>query len=216
MDPLRKFLAALPEDKRRELAALDTPAKIQDILDAIPYRTEEINCCPLSVLKEEKANCFDGALLAAACLYLIGYPPIVVEMIPWNDDDHILAIFKRNGCFGALAKSNFVGLRKREPVYRNLRELVMSYFDVFYNVDGDFTLRGYSAPFNLTSFDRHDWLCSDAGAEKVADHFSRLRHYPILTPTMVNELGKIDSLSYRTGLSVANPDGLYDPNKKKQ
>ncbi len=213
MKPLEKFLASLPEDGRREVTALDTPAKIQDMLDRIPYRTEDISCCPLSVFNDGKANCFDGALLAAACLGLLGYPPVIVEMIPWNDDDHILAIFKRNGRYGALAKSNFVGLRKREPVYKNLHELIMSYFDVFYNVDKEFTMRGYSMPLRLSAFDRYDWLCSDAGAEKVAEGLSKKRQYPILTPQMISELGKVDDLTYRTGLSVANPAGLFNPKK---
>ncbi len=213
MEALEKFLSSLPEGKRREIDALDTPSKIQAMLDAIPYRTEDINCCPLSVFTGGKANCFDGALVAAACLHLLGYPPVIVEMIPWNDDDHILAIYKRNGGFGALAKSNFVGLRSREPVYRSLRELIMSYFDAFYNVEGDFTLRGYSTPLNLTTLHRYDWLCSDAGAEKVAESLSKLRQNSILTPVMISELKKIDELTYRTGLSVANPEGLYDPNK---
>jgi hypothetical protein len=214
MSSMEKFLTALPEDTRQEIGGLDTPAKIQEMLDRIPYRTEDINCCPLSVFTSGKANCFDGALLAAACLNLLGYPPVIVEMVPWNDDDHILAIFKHNGRYGALAKSNFVGLRKREPVYKSLHELIMSYFDLFYNVDAEFTLRGYSAPLYLSAFDRFDWTCSDDGAEKIASHLSKIRRYSILTPDMIRELGKVDDLTYRTGLSIANPAGLFDPKKK--
>ncbi len=214
MDVFEKFLTALPEDRGNEVAALDTPAKIQDFLDGFPYRAEDDNCCPLSVFRDGKAHCFDGGLLAAVCLSRFGYDPAIVQMIPWNDDDHILAIYRSNGRYGALAKSNFVGLRKREPVYRSLHELIMSYFDQFYNVDGDFTLRGYSIPLRLSAFSNDDWLCSDDEAQKVAAHLSKIRQVSILTPKMVSELGKVDELTYRTGLSIANPEGLFDPKKK--
>lgn len=215
MDLFEKFLTALPDERRHEVAALDTPARIQDLLDSIPYRPEDDNCCPLTVFRDGKAHCFDGGLLGAACLSYLGYDPAIVQMVPWNDDDHILAIFKRNGRYGAVAKSNFVGLRKREPVYKSLHELVMSYFDQFYNLDGDFTLRGYSMPLRLKAFDRDDWLCSDVGAQKVAVHLAKLRQYSILGPKMISELGKVDAVTYRSGLSISNPEGLYNPNKKK-
>jgi hypothetical protein len=125
------------------LSGLTSPERIQALLDSIAYSAEDINRCPLRVLQDRTAHCYDGAFLAAAALRRIGYPPIVVDMMPEprRDDDHLLAIFRRNGLFGALAKSNFVGLRYREPIYRNLRELVLSYFEDYFNVDGEKTLR---------------------------------------------------------------------------
>jgi len=147
----------------------------------------------------------------AVCLQ----PPIIVQMIPWHDDDHILAIYKKSGRFGAVAKSNFVGLRIREPVYLSLRELILSYFDVFYSVEGEFTLRGYSRPLNLLPFDKYDWMCRDEGAQEVAARLSTQNHYSILTDKMVGDLRKVNPLTYRAGMLNTIPEGLYDPNKKK-
>ncbi len=113
-------------------AGLDSPAAIQAFLDGLPYSADPFYRCPASVLRDGKAHCFDGALFAAAALRRLGFPPAIVDMLPERDDDHILAIYKVDGHWGAIAKSNFVGLRFREAVYASLRELVMSYFEVFW------------------------------------------------------------------------------------
>ncbi|MCU0644839.1 MAG: hypothetical protein MUC94_11320, partial [bacterium] len=106
------------------LSELSTPNKIQLFLDELTYSADEFYRCPRRVLHDRKAHCFDGALFAAAALHFIGYPPLILDLVPNDrDDDHLLALFKMNGHWGALAKSNFVGLRFREPIYRNLREL---------------------------------------------------------------------------------------------
>ena len=145
---------------RRELeeqmaaAGLDSPVAIQAFLDAIPYSAEEVYRSPASVLRDRMGHCFDGALFAAAALRRLGHPPRIVDMIAVRDDDHILAVYKRFGCWGAVAKSNYVGLRFREPIYRSLRELVLSYFELFYNVAGEKTLRAYTVPLDLSGFDR--------------------------------------------------------------
>ena len=111
---------------------LKTPFKVQEFLDSIPYSDEERYRCPRSVLQDRKAHCYDGAVFAAAALRMIGYPPLLVDMLPNNrDDDHILAVFRRKKRWGAVAKSNFSGLRFREPVYRGLHELIMSYFESY-------------------------------------------------------------------------------------
>lgn len=215
MNQVDRFLNFLSAEKRALILNLDTPLKIQLFLDEIRYRPEDENYCPLSVFRDQKAHCFDGGLLAAVCLRRLGYPPAIVQMIPWNDDDHILAIYKRNGRFGAVAKSNFVGLRIREPVYTSLHELIMSYFDVFYSIEGEFTLRGYTTPLRLEQFDRFDWMCSDDGAQKVAARLPTLRRFPILTDQMIGDLDKINSLTYRAGMLNTIPEGLYNPNKKQ-
>jgi hypothetical protein len=211
MDPTAKFLSCLPEDARVRIQSLLTPLMVQEFLDEIPYRPEDDNYCPVSVFRDGRAHCFDGGLLAAAALRLQGYAPVIVQMIPENDDDHILAIFKKNGGVGAVGKSNFVGLRHREPVYNSIRELIMSYFDGFYNVNGERTLRGYSAPLSLAKFDSIDWMCSDQGAQSVAEKLHHLRHFPVLSAQMLADLTRVDSLTYRSGLLVVNPNGLYKP-----
>ena len=126
--PISKdFEHALSKLERRVIAQLTTPRKIQDFLDGLPYSVESIYRCPLRVFQEHTAHCFDGALFAAAALRRLGYPPLVLNMSAIvEDDDHLLALYKRDGHWGAVAKSNFVGLRFREPIYRNLRELMIS------------------------------------------------------------------------------------------
>ncbi len=130
---------------------------------------------------------------------------------PGTDDDHVLAIYTRDGCYGAVAKSNFAGLRSREPIYRSLRELVMSYFELFFNVDGDKTLRNYTRPANLAAFDRFNWLWSDSGVDRIERRLLSLKRTPLLTPSMVQALAKMDSLTYQAGMLGVNPDGLYKP-----
>jgi hypothetical protein len=134
--------------------ALDSPFKIQAFLNTIPYSEDDFYRCPLRVLRDRKGHCFDGALFAAMALRRIGHPPLIVELIPnCRDDDHIIALYKLHGCWGAVAQSNFTGIRFREPVYRGLRELAMSYFEQFFNSIGEKTLVGYRVPINLKVFD---------------------------------------------------------------
>ena len=126
---------ALTKTELRVFAKLTSPFKIQEFLDSIPYSDEERYRCPRSVLQDRKAHCYDGAVFAAAALRMISYPPLLVDMLPNSrDDDHILAVFRQNNRWGAVAKSNFSGLRFREPVYRGLHELIMSYFEFYYNI----------------------------------------------------------------------------------
>ena len=140
------FKVRLTSEQRGAWQSLTSPANIQAFLDTIPYSAEDANRSPLRVLQERQAHCLDGGLFAAAALRQLGHPPLIVDLLPdpGTDDDHVLAIFRRNGCFGAVAKSNFAGLRYREPVYRSLRNLVMSYFEVYFNVRGEKTLRSYT------------------------------------------------------------------------
>ncbi len=124
------FEQALTQSEKREWARLTSPRKIQDFLDGIPYSNESSYRCPLRVLREKTAHCFDGALFGAAAMRRLGHPPLVMNMLANDqDDDHMLALYRRDRRWGAVAKSNFAGLRFREPVYRTLRELMMSYFE---------------------------------------------------------------------------------------
>jgi hypothetical protein len=138
-------------------------------------------------------------------------------MVPnGRDDVHLLALYKRNGHWGAVAKSNFVGLRFREPVYRNLRELVISYFEQFYNVEREKTLRRYTLPLNLKVFDRWSWMTSDESLERIAQRLDGVRKIPLLTQTMMSNLSSVDERSYRAGLFGSNEAGLFKPNRKKR
>jgi hypothetical protein len=197
------------------LARLDGPSKIQAFLDGIPYSDEDIYRCPCRVMRERKAHCFDGALFAAAALRRLGYPPLVIDMLAENDDDHLLALYKVDGHWGAVAKSNFVGLRFREPVYRSVRELAMSYFEQFYNVRREKTLRSYTVPLNLAVFDRLHWMTRDAPLDAIADCLDKRRQVFVVTPAMVARLGSVDRRSFEAGLQGANPNGLYRPPQKR-
>jgi hypothetical protein len=207
---------ALSKAELRFFRKLTSPPKIQEFLDSLPYSGETRYRCPRSVLRDRRAHCYDGAVFAAAALYLIGHPPLLVDLLPnERDDEHIIAVFRRNNYLGAVAKSNFSGLRYREPVYRNLRELVMSYFESYYNIAGERTLVGYTAPLNLHRFDHHDWLVNDAAMDAIAEGLDCIRKYKILTPVMTRQLSAIDKRSYHAGLLGANRNGLFQPTKRK-
>ena len=212
MSATTDFYQLLKGSERQFLETLSTPIKIQAFLDELPYSTEHIYRCPLRVLRDRVAHCFDGALFAAAALRRLGYPPLILEMVPndW-DDDHLVAPYRMDEYWGAVAKSNFVGLRFREPIYRNLRELVLSYFEQYYNVEREKTLRSYTLPLNLKAFDKLNWMTSDESLERIARKLDKIRKIPILTPSMISNLSLVDERSYRAGLFEANEKGLYKP-----
>ena len=212
---VKDFDRALSQYERQSLAQLTTPNKIQAFIDEIAYNTEVTYRCPLRVLRERIAHCFDGALFAAAILRRLGYPPLILYMISNDrDDDHLLALFKRDGHWGAVAKSNFVGLRFREPVYRTLRELVMSYFEQYYNVERKKTLRSYTVPLNLKVFDQFGWMVKDEPLSRVARRLDEIRRFPVLTRRMIAGLSMVDERSYQAGMLGVNKAGLYDPSRK--
>jgi hypothetical protein len=193
---------------------ITSPVKIQDFLDNIPYSADPIYRSPRSVMRDQKAHCFDGALFAACGLRQLGFPPLIVDMRAVRDDDHIIAIYQRNGYLGAIAKSNFVGLRFREPIFRNLRELILSYFEDYYNTEGEKTLRAYSIPLDLHHFDEHQWMTSDEYLDLIADRLDKIRHYPLLTPAMEADLNLVDRRRYEAGMLGVNEAGLYKPVSK--
>jgi len=203
--------AAWTRRERATLAGLTDPARIQGFLDRIPYSADPFYRSPRSVLRDRKAHCFDGALFAAAALRRIGHPPMLVDMRAVRDDDHIIAVFRREGRMGAVAKSNFVGLRYREPLFASVRELILSYFEDFYNVDREKTLRGYSVPLDLSRFDVLDWETSDEHLDVIASRLDTIRHFPLLTGTQAETLAKVDRRFYTAGLLGTNRAGLYKP-----
>lgn len=207
------FDAHLDKEQQELFATLDSPAKIQAFLDQVPYSAEGVNRCPLRVLQDRVAHCLDGALFAAAALRRIGYPPRIVDLLPepGRDDDHVLAIYQRGRSYGAIAKSNCVGLRYREAIYRTIRELVMSYFEDFFNVEGEKTLRSYTRPLDLRTMDKFGWMWSDEGANAIEKRLGELRRISILTVQMIANLTPVDRLSYEAGMLGANEAGLYRP-----
>ncbi|MEM4637847.1 MAG: hypothetical protein QXK76_02370 [Candidatus Woesearchaeota archaeon] len=192
---------------------INTPAKIQDFLDKIEYDEMLGTASPRYVILEERANCFEGAIFAAAALEYNGYEPLIVDMIAENDDDHVIAVYKWHNHWGAVAKSNTTVLKYREPVYLNVRELVMSYFDFYMNTAGEKTLRKYSNPVNLRKFDKKNWRITSEDLEFISDYLYSIKHHNILKNYMIKNLKKEnqDSLLLKATLLGSKKSGLYKP-----
>jgi len=197
---------------KAELAAfrrLSTPERIQRHLDGLAYRAEEAAACPRRVLLECRAHCLDGALFGAAALRRLGHPPALLDLRAVRDDDHVLAVFRERGGWGAVAKSNFVGLRYREPIHRTLRELVISYFEQYFNLDGEKTLREFSAPLSLRQFDRLGWEFRDDPIPAIGERLDALRHWRLLTPAQERRLAAVDRRSMEGGMVGTVAEGVY-------
>jgi hypothetical protein len=200
-NPNRRF--GFSKEEYAILSKLNTPVKIQDYVDRLEYNLEESGetlYSPRTVLKQQRANCIEGAIFAAAALRVHGYPPLIVDLISVRDDDHVLAVFKRRGHFGAIAKSKYTGLTFREPIHRTLRELAISYFECYFNYDGEKTLRGYSRPVNLSRFDGIDWMTTEEHLFRIADHLAAMAsHTKLLTPPMTRTLRPVTPLMKESG-----------------
>jgi hypothetical protein len=201
----------MPPELADLFAAFYKPYDIQLYLDSIPYVGEELNRSPQRVVRDRQAHCLDGALLAAAALARLGFPPRILDLVPepGTDDDHVLAVFGQPGGWGALAKSNYAGLRYREPVFRSLRELVMSYFDDFFNIERQRTLRGYTRLLDLRPFERYAWLTREDGVERVVQRLYNLKVIPLLTPDRIAALTPVDERSFQAGTLGLNIDEVY-------
>jgi len=183
----------------RKLRSLKDPHGIQKFLDALPYHLADTAWSPRAVLRAQTAHCFEGAIFAAAALRANGFPPLVFDLEAVADTDHVIAIYRQHGHWGAVAKSNFTGLRYREPVYRSLRELAMSYFDVFFNLRGERTLRTFSRPVNMARFDRLEWMTTEKPLWFIADYLLTIHHYKVLRPGMAERLHRLDDRLFRAG-----------------
>jgi hypothetical protein len=193
------------------LKSMSDPDKIQAFLDSLDYNPDYECRSPRWVIRKKSAHCFEGALFAAAALQFIGYQPLIIDMKAFNDDDHVIAVFKENGHWGAVAKSNFTTLRYREPVYRTLRELVMSYFDFYFNTAGDKSLRSYSLPLNLTIYDNKHWSTTDDDLEYIGDKLENIRHFQVVDNEMIKNLKKASDTMLKAGMLGSNEEGLFKP-----
>lgn len=180
--------------------ALKTPAAIQRYLDEhIGYNLEPRGATcysPALVLRHNVAHCMEGALFAAAALRRIGYPPLLVDLEAVRDSDHVLAVYRRNGCWGALAKSNYAGLRGREPVYRTIRELAMSYFEHYFNAAGEKTLRTFSRPVNLARFDKIAWMTTEEELWQIPHYLVEISHTPLMAEAVRRQISRMDRRLY--------------------
>src|SRR2546430_3961146 len=181
----------------RQLRALKTPDGVQKFLDDLPYNLSYTARSPKRVLHDRTASCLEGGIFGAAALRVIGFPPLIFDLEAEQDTDHVVAISKVRGHWGAVAKSNFTGCRYREPVYRNLRELAMSYFNIYFNLRGERTLRRYSRPVNLARFDDRNWMTTEKPVWFIAEYLCEIRHISLLTPAMKKNLTRLDPRSVR-------------------
>ena len=193
------------------LGTLNDADKIQAFLDSVDYNPKYECKSPRWVIRKRSAHCFEGALFAAAALQFNGYKPLIVDMKSQNDDDHVLAVFKKDGYWGSIGKSNFTTLRYREPVYRNLRELIMSYFDFYFNMNGYKSLRSYSIPLNLTVYNKFNWTTTDDDLEYIGDKLEKILHYPVVSEKMIKNLKPASEVVVKAGLMGSKAEGLFKP-----
>ena len=181
----------------RKLRSMKDPHGIQGFLDDLPYHLEDTAWSPRRVLRERTAHCLEGALFAAAALRANGFPPLIVDFEAEHDTDHVVAVYKVKGHWGSVAKSNYTGCRYREPVYRSLRELAMSYFNVYFNMRRERTMRTFSRPVNLARFDDRQWMTTEQQIWFIPIYLFEVKHYPLLTPAMIKRLHRVDERTFQ-------------------
>ncbi len=185
------------------LKKLTTPIKIQDFLDSIPLNHEkkgETYMSPRRALRENKMHCLEGALVAALALYVRGEKPLLMDLKTVNGDDHVVALYKRGGYWGAISKTNHTSLRFRDPVYYTLRELALSYFHEYFNdSDGKKILRSYSAPFDLRKL-KKDWVTTEEDLFDIADAIDESKHFQLVPKKNAKYIRPADVMERRAGM----------------
>jgi len=181
----------------RKLRSLKDPYGIQRLLDDMPYHLANTAWSPRRVLREGTSHCMEGAIFAAAALRANGHPPLIVDFEAEHDTDHVLAVYRVRGLWGAVAKSNYTGCRYREPVYRSLRELAMSYFNIYFNMRRERTLRTFSRPVNLARFDGRQWMTTDKPIWFIVYHLLEIHHYKLLPPRVAKGLHRVDERTFQ-------------------
>ncbi len=193
--------AGLTRRERRFLSGLTPPWRIQKFLDGLDYDVGGAGCrSPRRVLRERTVQCMDGALFAAAALRAQGHPPLVLDLEAVQDDDHVLAVFRESGCWGAIARSNYSGLRFREPIHPTIRSLVLSYVESYFNLRRQKTLRRYSRPVNLSCFDAIHWMTSEEDLWEIPEYLAGIRHTRLLPARVETRLSPVDRRMFDAGL----------------
>lgn len=194
------FESHLPENLREKFQSFETPFAIQEYLDGMAYVAEERDRSPLNIMLDNQCHCLDGGLLAALALWRIDFQPLLLVMLPdpGMDDDHVLALYRVDGYWGAVAKSNYVNLGFRDAVYKNLRELVMTYFEHYCSVTQVKTLRGYSRPLDASRYTHLNWAVDEAGANQFYyKHLYGRKPIPVITPEMAARLTRVSDRNYK-------------------
>ena len=202
---ISEFESRLTSNLLKTFRHLSSPADIQAYLDSIPYIAEELNRSPLRVMTDGQAHCLDGGIFAALALARLGHRPLILDLVPepGADDDHVLALFQHNGNWGCIAKSNYAFLRFREPVYRSLRELAMTYFESYTNTEKRKTLRGYTRPLDLSLF-VSEWMWNETGIAEIAQRLYRRKPIPLISPVTAASLSPSDERFYQANTLGTN------------
>jgi hypothetical protein len=196
--------------ERRILSALRTPAHIQQFLDELPYDERGGAASPRAVMRDNKAQCYSGALFACAALRELGFPPRLLWFDAVSDDGHALALYERGGLWGSVAKSNFTTIRSREPVYPYLA-LGLSYFDGYFNSFGKRTMRAFTVPVELEPFESRGWRFADDDMLYVDEAIDTAPRAWKLPRGLAKEISPVSESLRQAGLLGANPEGLWRP-----
>jgi len=199
MSFITEFQSHLPAGLRKKFLSLNTPFAIQEYLDSLTYIGEERDRSPLNAMLDGQSHCLDGGFLAALALWRIGFKPLLIDIVPdpGKDDDHVLALYQIDGHWGALAKTNYVFLGFREPVYKNLRELVMTYFEHYVSIKQEKVLRGYTRPLDASRYTHLHWAWDEAGANRLYhQHFYGRKAIPLVTKRIAKRLSPVTDRVY--------------------
>ena len=200
-DEVARAQFGLTDGEALRLRRMTPPWRIQERLDAMDYDSDGVGCrSPRRVLRERRVQCMDGALFAAAALRVQGYRPLILDLEAVQDVDHVVAVFQVRGRWGSIARSNYSGLRYREPLYRSLRDLAVSYFESYFNLRREKTLRRYSVPVDLSRFDGRGWMTAEDDLWDIPDYLANVRHFPLITAAQVRTLATVDRRMFAAGL----------------
>lgn len=202
---MKKIPFGLHQEEYRVLRKLNTPHKIQDFLDTLPFNFEhsgETYMSPRRVLQEKTAHCLEGALLAALAFTVNGEEVFLLDLKAPRDIDHVVVLYKRNGLWGAVSKTNHAALRYRDPVYKTVRELAMSYFhEYFINKTGKRTLRQYSKPVSLKLLGK-DWITSEEELWDIPWKLDEVKHFDLFPKSSEKYIRKADKVEIAAGTVV--------------
>ena len=211
MNTIPGFEKRLAPALRAKFRELTSPSAIQAYLDGLPYVAEERDRSPLAVMQDRQCHCLDGGIFAALALRRLGHPPLILDLQPdpGTDDDHVLALFRENRGWGAIAKSNYVNLRYREPVYRDVRELAMTYFEWYTDANRQKTLRAYTRPLDLRRLDRYEWMWNETGIRQVSRRLYRLKPVPLIPAGSAAVLSPSDERTYAANTQGTDFDWVF-------
>jgi hypothetical protein len=196
-------------EETRFLKSLKTPEKIQHYIDGLPYNPVDDSLSVRYVMLSGDAHCLEGGLVAAAALEFQGHPPLMVSIMAHNDDHHVITVYRGKFGWGSISKSNTALLKGRDPVYASVRELVMSYFDFYFNLKGEKALYAYSNPINLDRFKNFNWRTGDENLIELGYSMNDIDHYEIISQKALKTLSRATNLLKEACFLGADMNGLY-------